>query len=53
MKREDLPPLREPRYKPCDRCGRPCMHNGRKRPVIVCLDCRYSDKEWPRMVGAA
>ena len=44
---------RRERYKPCERCGRPCMINGRKRPVTVCWDCRYADPEWLRMVGAA
>ena len=41
------------RYKPCEHCGRPCMLGGKKKPLIVCIDCRYSDPEWLRMVGAA
>lgn len=44
----------QPTYKPCERCGRPCMIGGnRSKILIVCRDCRWVDKEWLRLVGAA
>lgn len=39
-------------YKPCERCGRPCMIGGNPRPIIVCRDCRSGDPEWLRIVAA-
>jgi hypothetical protein len=35
----------------CDRCGRRVtVNSARKRPITVCADCRYSDREWLRLV---